>query len=485
MTRVRYLLLWVILAFVTAFFVAWGIERSALEMEAMQVQTLTELAADSALQAGQGIDDFFSDANEQLAYIWGDDKINGRTLGTYNSNLLIMYTNSASDTKYSEGTLFTWFFQHEKTATTYDGTTYSLGSAADKTEAFRYLYDGTGRGTTGSYYTPPSIVAQQFKKFALSYQGLQATTQIPYFMTNSSGEDELIYVEVPRIALIGAKCIWNSKSSYQSSISEVLGFSVGSTNYNYGWEALEQNNYLVGQRKSVFYSSKTNGVYFLTPSKVGVTYIPISLVENIYQNNLDLIMRYKYNDDEQLDIHSTMLRNAYEYQSTQVENNVSNYELTYNNGECGIVNNGLFTVNKDTSTITNVEYKVIDIFNGVNDDLIEQVYGGYVEYNSAGVVSSTGIMTADKLEGRSTAMKYSTSGALTPETQHYIVVAKVTFTTDVILNHKTAVFTKWKTDYDRYEYTNLNDIVQTTGTNTNTSTNSRKYTYTRYYAVTA
>ena len=47
MTKIRYLLLWVIASFLIMFFVSWGIEREALETEAQQVQALTELTSRS------------------------------------------------------------------------------------------------------------------------------------------------------------------------------------------------------------------------------------------------------------------------------------------------------------------------------------------------------------------------------------------------------------------------------------------------------
>ena len=113
------------------------------------------------------------------------------------------------------------------------------------------------------------------------------------------------------------------------------------------------------------------------------------------------------------------------------------------------------------------------------------MYGGYVEFNSAGNVSSTGIMTANKLKDRFKRIHIKPDNSVYRESNNFIVVAKVTFSTDVILNHKTAVFTNWNVRFDNGVAHNYNDIIQTTGSDTNQSTRSKKYTYTRYYAVTA
>ena len=55
---------------------------------------------------------------------------------------------------------------------------------------------------------------------------------------------------------------------------------------------------------------------------------------------------------------------------------------------------------------------------------------------------------------------------------------------DVILSHKTAVFTNWGTKYDKSSK-NINDIVIKNGVETNKISRSNKYIYTRFYDINA
>ena len=500
MTRVRYLLLWVIVSFLLIFALSWVIEGFILETEAMQVQTLTELAADSALQAGQGIDDFFVDTNDSGNWekpdgVLGTGGINDRDvdLNEVIRSFSVKYTEYSSDSEYKESDLFKWYFNHAHASNKTNGTDPTVliyGSTIDRRYAFKRLYDGTGYGTAEGW-SDHSVTeaAKQFREFALSPQCLRSCTQIPYFDTDGT----LYWVTVPKIALIGSRCIWMSEADYKAdtNVLDAIAWNCGGSNtqeteYSVanGWAALRQNNYRYGLKSGAF------GSYFLTPSKVGITYINRELVQAIYQNNIDLIMRYKYNNDKNLYDHAFVLRNSYLVQSPEVDSNITEYE--YNNDN-KIVNNGLFTVNKDKSTITNIEYKSLDVYDEYNNALIKQIYGGSIEFVDANQpysednIRSIEVMTANRMKDKYKLrhITYNQPENVTNASKNNIVVAKVTFTSDVILNHKTATFTTWCTKYDKDRPKNYNDIVQTTGTDTNKSTDSNKYTYTRYYVVTA
>jgi len=481
MTKIRYLLLWVIVSFLIMFFVSWGIESAALESEARQVQALTELAADCALQAGQGIDDFFTtyDTWDAPAGVWTNHGINGRTRSSDRNGygLNILYHAGKNATKYSSSDLFKWYFGESHASNTYDSGLTTYGSFKDRQTLFTKLYNGKATNATAD--------AKAFLKFARSKQCLSLMTQIPYMKDNG----DILWVSVPRIALIGAQWIWDNEADYVSTLtSDVLSASVPSGERNdaksFGWKALVQNDYMYATKTGYF------GRYFLTPSKVGVTYVSPGLVQAIYRNNLDIIMRYKYNEDSKLAEHNGILLNSFkdstDFTSSSVKTSINSYNNTYNeSSHVGVINNGLFTVNLDHSSIEKIEYKTVDVFNSANAAIIEQLYGGYVEFNSAGGVSSTGVMTANKLKDRFKRIHIKPDNSVYRESNNFIVVAKVTFSTDVILNHKTAVFTNWNVRFDNGVAHNYNDIIQTTGSGTNRSTRSKKYTYTRYYAVTA
>ena len=464
MTRVRYLLIWVIVVFVIMFFVSWGIEGTILEMEAHQVQSMTELAADTSLQAGQGIDDFFT----QLDVTLGDmaiQNINDEARDKFNLN--IVYHKYSSDMQFRRDDLFTWYFDRAS----------SLMSAEDKRAyAFSQLYDATGKGTVEGRTYDVSDEALEFQKFVKRGVGAMPLTQIPYTYTES-GVMHTVWVTVPKIALIGAKCIWENESQFEgTAITSLLrnGLSGEQDKLRaYGWKALAQNGYLYGKKSGVF------GTYYLTPSKVGVTYIDKNLVEKIYQNNLDLIMRYKYNESGSVRDHSGLQEGNYVYQSDTVNHRVNNYNLTHSGS---IINNGLFSLNKSTSTITAVSCRAIDIYSSANDTLIGHLYGGYREMTPSGVWKANKLMTADELKKRYQVLRFQNDGTQIKAGRNYVIAYKVTFTSDIILNYKTATLTTWSTTYDE---DGMNDIVQTTGSDNDDAPESKKYTYTTYFTVTA
>ena len=114
---------------------------------------------------------------------------------------------------------------------------------------------------------------------------------------------------------------------------------------------------------------------------------------------------------------------------------------------------------------------------------------------SGAIYTPTGgidVASAEKLKMRSTAVEMQLTGGewtAVPHTSNkitskYEIVAKVSFSTDVILSHKTAVFTNWGTTYDKSS-DNVNDITVRNGIKTNKISRNNKYIYTRFYDVNA
>ena len=480
MLRFRYLLLWAILGLLVVIFVSFGLENSMLELEALEVRTYTEIAADCALQTGQGIDDFFAEVDPEQAVevaITNDRGIQSWYSASGVNGLRLMYTTTGSDSVYTTGDLLTWYIgqKHSVSNLTYNslghiGRVYSLRSYYDRHKAFDYLYNATGYA---SLLPNVSATALEFQKFATSRACIKCYTQIPYFYNGS-----LRWVKVPRIALIGARCIWTDESAYKASLGPENGLYGG--DIDIGWAALTENHYLNPDRGGYF------GKYFLTPSKVGVSYVSRDLVQALYQNNLDLLLRLKYHELATLDEHTGLVKDTWNIQSNYVRMAKSTYGSVNN-----VVNNGLIAINTDTSTITHIEYVTINLFKDtdLNNKLIEAVYGG-VHDNSSTFSKTADLKLADAklLKKLSPANFYVyTLGHWERQQPTYKneIIAKVTFSTDVVLSHKTAVFTNWCTTVDGHDGDNLNDIVVPEGIGTNTSTRSKKYSYTRYYDVNA
>lgn len=471
MLKFRYLLIWAVIGFLSMAILSFVVEDYLLKLEAMQVRSYTEVAADCALQTGQGIDDFFAEPVMSTKVIQINNDGTTRTgvvAGSwYNTGaikgLRVKYDNGY-DT-YAESDLLSWYIgKYHANA--------SLGvvnNKLDRQEAFKYLYDmSSGSEDSGEFYD-----------FATSSACLRSFTQLP--VVNGGA---VTWVKVPKIALIGANCLWSSADDLgeclmnNDLVSTYDGMPSTAEGKALMWKALKDNNYLNSLK-----SSSAFGNYYLTPSKVGITYIPRRLVEAIYQNNLDLLLRARQNGDIQS--YSGFVDDTWAYDRDEVYNNQSNM-TSFND----VVNNGMIAINKNTSTITKIEYKNVDVFNSSNNKLIEAVFGGMYFRNGIEFINNSEYLSkasAELLKDKApaTLMTYS-GGNWTPTkaTSKYEVIAKVTFSADVILSHKTAVFTNWGTKYDTSSK-NVNDIVISNGVETNKISRSNKYIYTRFYDINA
>ena len=474
MLKFRYLLIWAVIGFFSMAVLSFVIESYILKLEAMQVRSYTELAADCALQTGQGIDDFFAEpASSATITIINNDgsRSTGLAVGSwYNTSaikgLRIKYDNGYDE--YDEDDLLGWYLSK----------VHSTSSAhKDRLNAFKYLYDSSSGSDT----------SKEFYNFAKSKACLSVYTQLPLYVKDGVDAGKLEWVKVPRIALIGAYCIWDNEEDFKNTFNTTSGLnSIYGTLDNYKmhkmWQALDTNNYLNIIKSSGFLDGKE---YMLTPSKVGVSYIPRELVEKIYQNNLDLLLRARKNGD--LQSYSGFVDDTWAYGNDSIYQHQENKEA-FND----IINNGILAVSKGTSTITGIEYRCIDIFAEKNNVLIEAVYGGLhtVGATGGGSYDMTGgidKITAGKLKDRSPnnlMVLISGKWVQSKANSKYEIIAKVTFSADVILSHKTAIFTNWGTTYDK-SVDNINDIEIRNGIDTNRATRNKKYIYTRFYDINA
>lgn len=452
MLKPRYLLIWVIISFILLFGASWSIEMASMPTEATQLDTIVNIASDMALQGGQGIDDFFVNVKN----VGGVDVVSTDDITEYKAGdanpLQIWVQDGINKPSYD---CYSNIFK------VYNPTKALFGNSTPVDVAKSAIFD--------KLYNTDEL--REFAEHTMS-----VTIEIPYVL-NGSGKVQ--WVKVPKIALMGAKLVFGSDTEYNSLLIKELGKGLySSVDYVYGWSALSQNGYL----DSV--NTGTDGEYYLTPSKLGISYVNKDLVEFLYQNNLDLLMRAKYATDEGGDDirrGNGLVESQFIPQNINVISNINNinrqvYEPT---GSADIINNGNFAICKSQSNISSVEYMTIDIYNSDYDEIIEQLYSAGVD-STGGVLGQPYKMTAEKLKEKST--KTDRDG--NPLEHSYITVAKVTFTADIILPYKTGTFNIWRTSYDGGE-DNYADLVHNIEGRENGATESTKYEYTRYYCVSA
>lgn len=466
MFKPRYALIWVCVSLFVMYCISWVLEGAVLREEARTVQNLTVLASDMALQAGQGIDDFFATEDMPANVVSINHRANMKDVNT----MSIYVQERKGDGSYTEyDNLLTWYLKR-KGQTIAENTTLHMV----KEKAFTYLY--------GQVLEHTSINSPEFKAFA--DKSCYCTTTIPYIYEDG-GVQVTRWVTVPRVALIGCRRIWKNESEYRDTLLQTNATSetdiYSENSIVLGWGALMQNKYDVGVKDSVF------GQYYLTPSKLGLSYINRDLVETLYQNNLDLLMRANLDNVSDGD---GFAESHFNIRSDAIKTGMQTAEGAID-AEADIINNGVLTIRKSSSTISKIEYMVLDVFDANNNDMIEQIYGAAVDYDSVSDTFSTPyIMTAQKLKAKSTVMTPAFRGTLIKPTHYYITVAKVTFTLDAVLQYKTGVFTTWRTEnYDGG--INFNDLVRKNESQSleqmsvDKVSDSPKYKYTRYYVVTS
>ena len=230
--------------------------------------------------------------------------------------------------------------------------------------------------------------------------------------------------------------------------------------------------------------------YYLFPQSVGCTYINKDLCSFLFLNNLDILMRAKYNDSGVLNLPwqnrsvaglqwgagmpTSQFRNKHEAdnQDEAIQNGyINNGSFMVQRGALQSVKGKLMYRNRiserDGSNV-DIKYKVIDMFDSKNDAILMNVFGS----------------TAKQLKAS------DTSGISTKP----IIVAYVTFKVDVFSPYTNICLRGWADQFgyadipDKYNFVDMkrrnsfkgDASGRVTGIN---DTNGSEYRYTRAYAI--
>jgi hypothetical protein len=211
--------------------------------------------------------------------------------------------------------------------------------------------------------------------------------------------------------------------------------------------------------------------YYNTPISLGITYLNEDLLGSLFMNNVDLLMRQKYGANLRTEAGGNGVLKG----STYAE------KVTGNLSAQNPINNGNFTVlrgqrndgSSEVETYTGVKplivYKVIDMYDSANDNMLVDLFGA-------------------RKEGYSSKAEYLRnldSDVLDPATNRPyekkpIVVAKVTFYLDVIVPYFTAVIRELQGSLGNGS-ANYIEVKPETATGVD---GTRRVAYTRYFAVT-
>lgn len=393
---------------------------------AQEVQTLVRTAADMALEQAQATDDFFV-----LGSSYNTDSANG-----YN---ILMERNG----------------DFEKVSM-YEGI-YGIDTnvAGNKELVFNKLYN-----------------TSDFKSVANKFGNIRSS--VSYYNSTRTGVN---WYKLPKIAQVGLNV-----TGYGSNITNVQspsGAGVDSGVFNgivslYGFDkALRQG-----------YDYTTGSVvdYFMTPISLGVTYVNSDLINQLFLNNMDLLMRAKYfrggmslsSEDGGKGVYKGFTwQDTITDTSLDVYNPINNGKFTLVRGTTKADNNGFKTFN---GIEPKIEYKVIDMYDFNNDNILIMLFG-------ANKTTDEGRTFPTKAEY----LEYLDKDTLDPATgspyqQKLISVAKVTFYADIIVPYTTLPIRDFRGNMDSSDK-NFLDVQHSGTTGVKGFSGNDCFSYTRYFAV--
>lgn len=211
--------------------------------------------------------------------------------------------------------------------------------------------------------------------------------------------------------------------------------------------------------------------YYNTPISLGITYLNEDLLGTLFMNNVDLIMRQKYSANLNTEQGGNGVLKGSTY-ADKIKGDLSIYN-PINNGNFTVLrgeqseNSGTVQAYKGVKPL--VVYKVIDMYDSDNDDMLVDLFGA-----RKGGFSSK----ADYLKSLDTDVLDPATDR--PYEKKPIVVAKVTFYLDVVVPYFSMVIRELQGSLGDGSINFLEvkpDIATGEG-------GTRRVAYTRYFAVT-
>lgn len=212
--------------------------------------------------------------------------------------------------------------------------------------------------------------------------------------------------------------------------------------------------------------------YYNTPINVGITYINEDLLGTLFVNNMDLLMRQKYTANLETPEGGNGVLKGSTFANKLKEGNIDRYNP---------INNGSFTFLRGQQNPSDpavksfsgvkplVVYKVIDMYDPANDDMLIALFGA----NKGGFATK-----AEYLKDLDKNVINPATGR--PYDKKPIVVAKVTFYADVIIPYFSVITRELRSTFGKTG-NNFIDLAPDSPTGVE---GARRISYTRYFAIT-
>lgn len=406
--KLRNIIIILCVQYVLMVFVSAFIELSAISRRANEISNIIRTAADMALEQSQLIDEFMAYGGREQ-YTLLMPRVDGNGFEEVDMIRAIFDKDSSDESQIEE--------------------------------VYRTLY--------------------QTNDFMMLADRLGAMRRPVRYFTNPANPRMLDWYYIPRVSMVGTEILPNTRSAvgvkdkYGNYIPDHHAQSLYKT---YGIDTIMKES---GGRK-----------YFNTPINVGVTYLNKQLLGTLFMNNLDLLMRQKY---EGTNLNTYEGGNGILKGTTFSDRIKGSLDAYYpiHNGKFSILRHNRNKTSAGVYSFAGIEplvvYKVIDMYDPANDVLLSRIFGAY-----KGSYSSK----AEYLKSLDENAKNPTTTPPRPYNSKPIVVAKVTFYVDVVVPYSSLVFREMRSSFGT-EAVNLVDISDPDAV----VEGARRISYTRYFAV--
>lgn len=487
--KVKNILIIFMLNYLVMLLVCCFIELMFISNNAQQVQMLVTTAADMALEQVQAVDDFFTSGNGYLLT---------NTEGLDNPYKVKVINKSNS--KFIETNIFE----------AYAGTN-------DFEEIYKKVYNYSGTNGIRDFIKNAHGDISDITFLAMDYNVLE-TPSVNNMETNIRLEYD--WYRVPVLAQLGAKDIYDTdtliKKIYDLSYNEIHDENVVS----HLWQSYD----LLQPKREIWVNGEKSR-YYLTPLSLGVTYINEELVQVLFMNNLDLLMRSKYGDNDLTKsefgngvLKTSVYSDLVDTDTLKSVNPINNGSFTLLRGEALDLEGLGNSINLYKGIAPEIEYYVVDMYDSKYDEILQAVLGPKLSNEVSNGSTNTKVLSGDALKRNDSAtIDYlTTMTGSNIGTERYLfekkpfVVAKVTFKAEFIIPYNTPMVREMRgrirkgeeisgrTIFNAFEYSSINigsinpiqgnyvDIDTDRGTSKKSvlGSNSVPFSYTTYFAVT-
>lgn len=282
---------------------------------------------------------------------------------------------------------------------------------------------------------------------------------VRYYATPNAPSSAMAWYYVPRIAYMGLDVLPGTQA--------VRGIKVASGGFLDTATAAK----LFSDYDFENHTKTTNGVeYYNTPINMGVTYLNKDFLGSLFITNVDLLMRQKYAGNLNTPAGGDGVLKGSTY-ADRINGDLSMYNP---------INNGIFTALRGEPNSSSgsgqtykgvtpkIEYKVIDMYDSANDELLKEVFGA----NTGGFGTK-----AQYLKSLDTDV--INPATMRPYDSKPFVLAKVSFYLDVVVPYSSIAAREL-----RGAFGGSNNFLDIVSDNHDGMGGTRRMTYTRYFAVT-